>query len=79
MTDQDTSNASLNRFVARIEKLMDDKAAIAADIKEVYSEAKGAGYDTKVMRAAIKKRAADKAELEEFEALLETYMAALGG
>lgn len=79
MTDQDTSNASLSRFITRIENLLEEKAALSADIKEVFSEAKSAGFDPKVMRGAIKKRAADKAELEEYEALLQVYLAALGG
>lgn len=78
MTDQDTSNASLSRFVARIEKLLEEKAALSADIKEVFKEAASAGFDPKVMRGAIKKRAADKAELEEYEALLKVYLDALG-
>lgn len=73
------SSQRLQQFITRIEKLLEEKAALAADIKEVFSEAKSAGFEPKVMRGAIKKRAADKAELEEYEALLQVYLAALGG
>lgn len=68
----------LKQFTTRIEKLEEEKKALIADIREVYSEAKSAGYDTKVLRGAIKQRAQDKAEREEYEAQLAIYMAALG-
>lgn len=68
----------LRSLIERIEKLEEEKAALAADIREVYAEAKGAGFDVKIMRQVIRVRKLDRAEQQEQEALLETYMAALG-
>ena len=68
----------LRAFIERIERLEEEKQTIADDIKEVFAEAKGTGFDTKAMRTIIKKRKQDKAEREEEEAILDTYMAALG-
>lgn len=68
----------LRQFVARIERLEEEKAALAADIREVYAEAKGNGFDTKVLRQVIRLRKMDKAEREEMQAVLDLYMEALG-
>lgn len=68
----------LRQFVARIERLEEEKAALAADIREVYAEAKGNGFDTKVLRQVVRLRKIDAAERQEFEAVLELYMEALG-
>lgn len=68
----------LKSFVERIERLEEEKAALAADIKEVYSEAKGVGFDVKTMRAVIRIRKLDQEDLDEQEALLDTYKRALG-
>ena len=68
----------LRAFVERIEKLEEEKKAIAEDIKDVYAEAKGNGYDTKALRAIVRLRKQDKDERAEHEAILETYKAALG-
>ncbi len=68
----------LQSFVERIERLEAEKAALAADIREVYSEAKGVGFDPKTMRRVISLRKLESVDREEQEALLETYMAALG-
>lgn len=68
----------LKQFVARIERLEEEKATIAADIKEVYAEAKSFGYDTKVLRKVISLRKQDRHEREEQEALLELYLGAVG-
>jgi len=68
----------LRAFVQRIERLEEEKAALSADIREVYSEAKGDGFDVKVLRQVIKLRKLDKAEVQEQEALLELYLSALG-
>ena len=68
----------LKSFVERIERLEEEKRALAADIKEVYSEAKSAGFDIKTMREIIKIRRMDEEDLDEREALLDTYMRALG-
>lgn len=74
-----TTNTELKSFIDRIERLNEEKQAIADDIKDVYAESKGRGYDTKILKAVIKLRKIDPAEREEFEAVLETYMNALGG
>jgi uncharacterized protein (UPF0335 family) len=68
----------LRSLVERIERLEEEKQALAADIKEVYAEAKGNGFDTKVLRKLIALRRVDRAEREEVEALLDVYMVALG-
>ena len=68
----------LKSFIERIERLEEEKRALAADIKEVYSEAKGAGFDIKTMREIIKIRRMDDDDLDEREALLDTYKRALG-
>ena len=68
----------LNQIVARIERLEEEKKALADDIKEVYAEAKAHGFDTKILRQVIRLRKLDRAELAEQESLLEIYMDALG-
>jgi uncharacterized protein (UPF0335 family) len=68
----------LRAFVERIERMEEEKKAIADDIKEIYAEAKGSGFDTKVLRQVIKIRKQDRAERMEQEAILELYMTALG-
>jgi uncharacterized protein (UPF0335 family) len=68
----------LRAFVERIERMEEEKKAIADDIKEIYAEAKGNGFDTKVLRQVIRIRKQDRSERMEQEAILELYMAALG-
>lgn len=68
----------LRAFVERIERMEEEKKAISDDIKEIYAEAKGNGFDTKVLRQIVRIRKQDHAERMEQEALLELYMAALG-
>jgi uncharacterized protein (UPF0335 family) len=68
----------LKSIVERIERLEEEKAALAEDIKEVYAEAKANGYDTKILRTVIRLRKQDSAERQEQEALLDLYLAALG-
>jgi uncharacterized protein (UPF0335 family) len=68
----------LRQIVERIEKLEEEKQAIADDIKDVYAEAKANGFDTKVLRQVVKLRKQDRAERAEQEALLDLYLAALG-
>ncbi len=68
----------LRAFVDRIERLEEEKAALAGDIREVYSEAKGSGFDVKVMRQVMRLRKLDKSARDEQEAVLETYLRALG-
>ena len=68
----------LRAFVERLEKLDEEKRAIADDIKEVYAEAKGSGFDTKALRKIISLRRQDKDQRREEEAMLELYLGALG-
>jgi len=68
----------LRQLVARIERLEEEKKALADDVKEVYAEAKGHGFDTKILRQVIRLRKIDRAELAEQEELLDLYMGALG-
>lgn len=68
----------LKAFVERIERLTEEKKAIGDDIKEVFAEAKGSGFDPAVMRALIKERKANKDDLDEFNTVLELYREALG-
>ncbi len=67
----------LRAFIERIERLEEEKTALSEDIREVYSEAKGAGFDPKIMRQVVRLRKMESADRAEQEALLETYMAAL--
>ncbi|MGF1608551.1 MAG: DUF2312 domain-containing protein [Kiloniellales bacterium] len=69
--------ARLRSFVERIERL-EESAALGADIREVYAEAKGNGFDTKVMRQVIKLRKMDASDRQEQDHLLELYKRALG-
>lgn len=68
----------LKAFVERIERLDEEKKAIADDIKDVFAEAKASGFDVKALRAVIRLRRMDAAERQEQDAILETYMHALG-
>jgi uncharacterized protein (UPF0335 family) len=68
----------LKSFVERIEKLEEERHAIGSDIRDVYSEAKGVGYDVKTMRKIVGLRKIDAADRAEQEALLDTYKHALG-
>jgi uncharacterized protein (UPF0335 family) len=73
-----TAQEKLRQLVARIEKLEEEKKSIADDIKETYGEAKGMGYDTKVLRKVIRLRKQDRAEREEQEQIMDLYLLALG-
>ena len=68
----------LTQFIERIERLEEEKRALMADIRDVYSEAKGAGFEPKIMRQLVKMRAMDRELLQEQDELLETYRAAVG-
>ena len=68
----------LKSLVERIERLEEEKSALANDIKEVYAEAKAGGFDTKVMRQVIRLRKMDSSDRQEQEAILDLYMDALG-
>lgn len=68
----------LRLFIERIERLEEEKRGLADDIKDVYSEAKSNGYDTKVMRDIVKLRRMESHHRQEWEAILDTYKSALG-
>jgi len=69
----------LRSFIERIERLEEEKKGIADDIKDVYAEAKAAGFDPKIMRQVIRIRKMDRSERQEQEALLDTYLHAVEG
>ncbi len=69
----------LRTIIERIERLNEDKAVITNDIKEVYAEAKGEGFDTKVLRKIIRIRSLDKRKLDEENELIDLYMSAIEG
>ena len=71
------AGAQLKSFIERIERLEDEKRALGEDIKEVYAEAKGSGFDPKIMRQIIRIRRMDKEEHDEQETLLDLYKRAL--
>lgn len=73
-----TTADRLKNFIMRIERLEEDKKGIADDIKEVYGEAKGEGFDVKVLRKVIALRKKDPEERAEEEELLELYLSAIG-
>lgn len=68
----------LRSFVERVQRLDEDKKAVQADIKEVFAEAKGEGFDTKVLRKVIRIADMDKAKRQEEEAMVDLYLSALG-
>jgi uncharacterized protein (UPF0335 family) len=68
----------LKAFIERIERLEEEKKTIADDIRDVYTEAKGNGFDVKALRAIVRMRKQDEDERKEHESILETYMVALG-
>lgn len=72
------TNGQLRALIERIENLEAEKSAISEDVKSVYAEAKGGGYDTAVIRQVVKLRKMDASERMEREAILELYMSALG-
>ncbi|MBX3549618.1 MAG: DUF2312 domain-containing protein [Xanthobacteraceae bacterium] len=77
----DTTNfakSQLKALVERIERLEEEKKALADDIREVYGEAKANGFDTKALRAVVRMRGQEPAERQEFEAIVELYRDALG-
>jgi uncharacterized protein (UPF0335 family) len=74
-----TAQTRLKTIIERIERLEEDKAAVANDIKEVFAEAKGEGFDVKILRKVVRIRKQDKAKRQEEEALLDLYLSAIGG
>ncbi len=72
------SSQRLKSFVDRIERLEGERSALTADIREIYSEAKGTGFDSKVLRQIVRLRKLDSADLKEQDELLDLYRRALG-
>lgn len=73
-----TAQSQLKTIIERIERLNEDKAAVMADLKEVYAEAKGNGFDTKIIRKVVRINSQDRAKWQEEEALIDLYLSALG-
>ena len=73
-----TAQGQLKSIIERIERLEEDKAAVTADLKEVFAEAKGTGFDVKILRKVIRYRKQDRAKMQEEEALLDLYLSAIG-
>lgn len=74
-----TAQSKLKSVIERIERLHEDAAAVSTDLKEVYAEARGEGFDTKIIKIIVKLRAQDKATRQETEALVDLYISAIGG
>lgn len=68
----------LRSIIERIERLEEEKAALAADVRDIYSEAKGAGFDPKVLRQIVRLRKMDQSDREEQDHLLDLYKNAIG-
>ncbi|WP_374305197.1 DUF2312 domain-containing protein [Methylocella sp.] len=77
IADSGVAAAELTQFVERIERLEEEKKALADDIRDVYAEMKGRGFDVKVVRQIVRIRKQDYSERKEMEAILELYMSAL--
>lgn len=77
-SSQTVAAGQLRAFIERIERLEEEKKTIADDIKEVYAEAKGNGYDVKVLRKVVALRKRDLDERKEEEAILDLYLQAVG-
>jgi uncharacterized protein (UPF0335 family) len=78
MAKSSFAEGKLRSLIERIERLEEEKAALTADIREVYSEAKGQGFDIKVMRQVVRIRKMETADRQEQEAILDLYLTALG-
>ena len=78
MADTSVARDQLRSIVERIERLEEEKKAIADDIKDVFAEAKGNGFDVKTLRTVVRMRKIEAAERQEQEAMLDLYMSALG-
>ncbi len=78
IADSGVAAEELKQFVERVERLEDEKKALVDDIKDVFAEMKGRGFDTKAVRQLLRIRKQDRAERQEEEAILELYMNAIG-
>ena len=77
-TLEGSARQQLRAFIERIERLEEEKAALGSDIREVYLEAKGTGFDPKILRQVVRVRKLEDSERQEQEAVLEVYLHALG-
>jgi uncharacterized protein (UPF0335 family) len=77
-TSQTVAAGQLRAFIERVERLEEEKSQIQEDIKEIFAEMKGTGFDTKAVRTIIRLRKKDAAERQEEEAILDLYKTALG-
>lgn len=75
---QSSAKDQLRTIIARIERLEEEKAALTADLREVYAEAKGNGFDVKALKAVVRIRKQDENKRREEEVVLATYLHALG-
>lgn len=78
MSEGNVAGEQLRLFIERIERLEEEKRGIGDDVKDVYLEAKATGYDAKIMRQIIRLRKMQPHDRQEMEAVLQTYLAALG-
>ena len=78
MSSETVAAAELRQFIESIERLEEEKSSISDDIKDVYGEAKGRGYDTAAIKTIVRLRKKDANERLEEETILQTYMSALG-
>ena len=78
MASNSIDSGHLKAFIERIERLEEEKRALAEDIKDVYAEAKGTGYDVKIMRKIVSMRRQDHHKRKEEEEILDLYLSALG-
>jgi uncharacterized protein (UPF0335 family) len=74
-----TAQGRLKSLIERIDRLEEDKAAVTSDLKAVYDEAKGEGFDAKILRKVVRLRKQDRAKRQEEEALIDLYLSAIGG
>lgn len=78
IADSGVAAEELKQFIERIERLEEEKSGISGDIKDVFSELKGRGFDSKAIRSILRIRKQDQSERQEQEAILDLYMQALG-
>lgn len=78
MTDVSTANNQIRAYIERVERLEEEKVAISSDIKEIYSEAKGSGFDSSILRKIVALRKKDPNKRREEEAVMSLYLDALG-
>lgn len=78
MTDVSTANNQIRAYIERVERLEEEKVAISSDIKEIYAEAKGNGYDAAILRKIVALRKKDPNKRREEEAVMSLYLDALG-